>query len=104
MKIDINKKYRTRDGQQVTQLMRVPTGSDCLYPWTGVINGEWETWTDDGLYSPNEKDGGSSLVEIREPREWKASVSRADGKIYTYNMGDENYAVYEVVRVREIID
>jgi len=63
--IDINKKYRTRDGREVR--IYATDGAD-KYPVHGSIKYEtgWElfTWQLDGMRTPRHE-GGGDLIEIR---------------------------------------
>lgn len=72
MKIDPGKKYKTRDGREVANLVRVPENYEAIYPWTGFVEGEWQTWTDAGEYFAGCNPDGDSefnLIEVREPLE-----------------------------------
>ena len=63
--IDINKKYRTRDGREVR--IYATDGAD-KYPVHGSIKYEtgWElfTWQLDGMRTPRHE-GGGDLIEVR---------------------------------------
>jgi len=63
--IDINKKYRTRDGREVR--IYATDGAD-KYPVHGSIKYEtgWElfTWQLDGMRTPGHE-GGGDLIEVR---------------------------------------
>jgi hypothetical protein len=59
--IDPKKKYRTRDGQEVTNL-RSNFGGE--YPWVGAINGSLQTWTNAGKYFPDPGDAPLDLIEV----------------------------------------
>ena len=65
MMIDINKKYRTRDGREVR--IYATDGAD-KYPVHGSIKYEtgWElfTWQLDGMRIPG-REGGGDLIEVR---------------------------------------
>lgn len=71
MKIDPTKKYRTRGGQEVTLLHRVPDGWPTIYPWRGIVCNSPSSWTDGGEEDIDDEVGSPhDLVEVREPREW----------------------------------
>lgn len=119
MKIDINKKYRTRDGREArlftteSRIINAPVTGEVLNE-----DGEWRSygWLDNGqsvsrsgnTYPQND------LVEVREPREWDIRVGtngntvKGDGRIIAEQLqgdrtpGDRD--TFEVIRVREIID
>ena len=104
MKIDITKKYRTRDGREV--IIHSTDGPRrglpviaSLYTEDGWIPFQWR---EDGIHPHGQTT--DDLIEVREPREWKATVRNATGEIYAYDLGDEDSNKYEVIRVREIID
>jgi hypothetical protein len=113
MKIDINKKYRTRDGREV--IIHAVDGPDKSVPVVASIRnpGGWMAgkWRADGIGATE----SSSLIEVREPREGFVSVvteatfERAYGlgdpvgTFVTHRPGDEEDG-FEVIRVREIID
>lgn len=113
--IDINKKYRTRDGRGV-RILCVDL-DDSRQPVVAFIEGDEGVnyYTKEGFFisqtSPSEKD----LIEVREPRECLVSVvtrrahengfakSFPVGTFTTYEDDDENDG-FEVIRVREVID
>ena len=99
MKIDITKKYRTRDGRDVTLLHRAPDGWPTKWPWRGMISGESATWTNEGHHIRG-GNGDWDLIEIREPREFK--LSSRSGETWMYDEGDESQG-WEVIRVSEIL-
>ena len=109
MKIDINKKYRTKSDQWPVTIV----STDGPYPGFPVVGYAHHTgtpllchWSEDGKYPANTN---VDLIEVREPREWKAVVVTgdpvlADGSLANYAEGDEEDPKYEIIRVREIID
>lgn len=116
MKIDINKKYRTRDGREVRLLHRAPEGWPTSYPWRGIVGDASRlTWTDHGVQDLDDSPNDDDLIEVREPREWQISVVTEEvfektyrigypiGSVSSYQNGDDEQG-YEVIRVREIID
>ena len=109
MKIDPSKKYKTKEGREVVNLVRVPENYEAVYPWTGFVEGEWQTWTDDGRYFAGgdaDGDGEFDLIEVIEPREWTLDVrpgTREVCKIYQ-DGGPRETEGWERIRVREIID
>ena len=70
--IDINKKYRTRDGREVRIYATDGEAAD-KYPVHGSIKYEtgWElfTWQLDGMRTPGHK-GGGDLIEVRPRHKW----------------------------------
>lgn len=107
MKIDPNKKYRTRDGREVTLLHRAPEGWPNSYPWRGLVSGDHViSWADDGSVGPVQNDR-YDLVEVRDPREFDVFV-RHDGTVYhspqpfPHNLYVDTKG--EVIRVREVIE
>lgn len=104
--IDMNKKYRTRDGQKVRILC--VDGYDPIYPVIGLVENQPspKTWTEAGKYVQNEIDSDpNDLVEDKEGRKiigW-INVYR-DGKLgninetkevcdaYAKAMGSERFA------------
>ena len=70
MKIDINKEYKTRDGQDA-RIVRIYTGSSALSDWPKVVEGfigeEEEEygrlWTSEGKYY-SERESDLDLVEV----------------------------------------
>jgi hypothetical protein len=111
MKIDINKKYRTKEGDDVKFLHRVPDGWPTQYPWRGIIgDGNQMSWTDDGRQNVNRSPNDYDLIEVREPREWTLAVAQGntaypDGTISESRTSRGEFSEFWVpVRVREIID
>jgi hypothetical protein len=116
MKIHINKKYRTRDGREV--IIHAIDGPDKSLPVVASIRnpGGWMAgkWRADGI-GTNES---SSLIEVREPREFQLVVSTAANDIKPLGtlsaFRTERLAegktehldapYWEIIRVREIID
>ena len=109
MKIDITKKYRTRDAKWPVTI--VSTGG----PYSGfpVVGYTHATsipllchWSEVGGYPANTN---LDLIEVREPREWTAVVAlegslMPTGTLTHYDPEDDCAPHYEVIRVREIID
>ena len=102
MKIDITKKYRTRDGRDVTLLHRLPEGWPTGYPLRGVVGGAESEWTDMGTYLPT-IETNNDLIEIREPLECWVWVSDddnlSDGAMTVRKPANQKYR-----RFREILD
>jgi len=73
--IDINKKYRTRDGREVR--IYATDGAD-KYPVHGSIKYEtgWElfTWQLDGMRTPRHE-GGGDLIEVKQRIKQKVWVN-----------------------------
>ena len=63
MTIDINKKYRTRDGREVRIYA---TNSSSTYPVHGAY-ASWghESWTADGKYNGPELENDLDLIEVK---------------------------------------
>jgi len=77
--IDVNKKYKTRDGQEVTQL--VSFDADYRYPVHGVIGNCLHEWVGNG---DHRADGGASdmdLIEVK-PEQWHCIwIDESDNEI-----------------------
>ena len=102
MKIDINKKYRTKEGHDVEFLHRVPEGWPTEWPWRGIAEGCKISWRDDGScgVSPDAP-LDDDLIEVREPREgWIAAHQMCS----TAAAAEAYSGINRVIRVREIID
>jgi hypothetical protein len=65
--IDITKKYKTRDGKEVTNLLRLPEplASGTPYPIFGLVVGDLFTWRDDGNAYEDMQDD-FDLIEEKE--------------------------------------
>jgi len=65
--IDITKKYKTRDGKEVTDLFRLPEplASSTTYPIFGLVAGDLFTWRDDG-YAYADMNDDLDLIEEKE--------------------------------------
>lgn len=65
--IDVNKKYRTRDGQEVSQLVKF----DCCetHPIYGVIEETLYSWDELGYYNSSKSSGNQDLIEVK-PEVW----------------------------------
>lgn len=107
MKIDINKKYRYRNGKPARILCVDAPGDQ---PVISINNeGSVHGHEANGNFYPYGGSSRSDLIEVREPREWKAVVVTndarlPDGTLANYDEGDEDNPRYEVIRVREIIN
>jgi hypothetical protein len=64
--IDITKRYRTRDGREVTDLSISVAGA---YPVSGIMNGEKELWTRDGFWYLSRRHYKSDLILVEEESE-----------------------------------
>ena len=109
MKIDINKKYRYRMGDPVRILCVDAVGPKCNgrpQPVAALDSkaGEVTFHFEDGGFDACHGNDSLDLIEVREPREWKATVIKGSGKLCAYDDGDEFLHQYEAIRVREIID
>lgn len=67
-KIDINKKYTTRDGRQVR--LFTTESPDPMFPVCGALNkdGEWtnQSWSGDGEFLSNTQASDFDLIEAKE--------------------------------------
>jgi hypothetical protein len=105
MKIDINKKYRTRDGREVklfTTESRIPN-----IPVTGEARAQaaqWQSfgWREDGRAFTGRGNPYPQLdlIEVREPREWwlNPNPCTCDGFYVETSPGEGR------IHVREVID
>lgn len=113
MKIDINKKYRTRDGRGA--VVHTTSGPRENYPVVASIEdfsaeGGWKSasFTDTGRMFCDRPENPLDLIEVREPRELFINIYSDDyGAAYATA---EEAAIkrgsgwVETIRVREIID
>ena len=100
MKIDINKKYRYRNGKPARILcVDAPDQDDPVISMDeqSLINRH----KPDGRYYPDES-SCLDLIEVREPREWEITCYE-DGSMRV-NIGGLKAPRGETIRVREIID
>jgi hypothetical protein len=106
MKIDITKKYRTKDAKWPVTII----STDGPYPGFPVVGYAHATsnpllchWSQVGGYPANTN---LDLIEICEPREWTLSVK--PGTLTVYECHDDagrlDFHGRERVRVREVID
>jgi hypothetical protein len=66
MKIDITKKYKTRDGKEVRLLSDQGVGG---YPIIGIVGDSNESWTLEGKqFKQSDDPEDLDLVEVKEPR------------------------------------
>lgn len=102
--ISLDKKYRYKNGQPARIL--TTTRTDKYQQYECPVLSE----SADGRTFFHHSDGKSfytdafDLVEIREPREFRAVIIRDGGTLASYDVGDENRDEYEVIRVREVIE
>lgn len=73
--IDITKKYKTRDGREVTQLVKFE-GVESYTPILGVVNGAIYRWREDGKYLNHYCNSDQDLIEVKEPREIYLWISK----------------------------
>lgn len=117
MKIDINKKYRTRDAKWPVTIVSV----DGPYPGFPVVgythpssNPLLSHWSADGSYPANTC---LDLIEVREPREYELVVSTPQNSRFKTGeidgaatddlqrgIRDVSANAWEIIRVREIIE
>lgn len=115
MKIDINKKYRYRNGDLARVLCVDAPGSQMVVTvdQNGTLHKHWA----DGAYCIDSSSTDLDLIEVREPREWEIFVSTELNNSYKAGTIDgsatEDLQVgkrripgkyWEIVRVREIIE
>lgn len=108
MKIDINKKYRTRDGREA--IIHTLTGPRIGFPVIASIqdtdaNGSWMShdFTDDGRYLESVRNTcGNDLIEVREPREWTLRGNPCGAGCIVED--GPSLKCENLIRVREIID
>jgi hypothetical protein len=109
MKIDINKKYRYRNGKPARILCVDGTGSHCGISQPVVSmeeDGDINSHYEDGRFRGS-SDSEFDLIEVREPREFWI-IERENGEARLYNcqqtMGLGMTPYPNQIRVREIID
>jgi hypothetical protein len=99
MKIDITKKYRTKDAKLPVTIVSTD-GPYPGFPVVGYIHptgNPWlNHWSEAGGYPANTN---MDLIEVREPREWDMWVSPKGDFLHNSDM-----LMHESIRVREIID
>jgi len=105
MKIDPNKKYKTRDGQEVSLLHKAPDGWPNPYVIRGLLNENPVSWTDEGRFN-TASESHVDLIEVREPREWVMHVKPSSQKVAAIyeDQWEEASQPWERIRVREIIE
>ena len=113
MKIDINKKYRTRDGRAA--VVHTTSGPRENHPVVASIEdfsaeGGWKSasFTDTGRMFFDRPENPLDLIEVREPREFWVTFPKdcnqsSQGIAYKHSIG-EVPEHREMIRVREIID
>lgn len=93
--IDLTKKYKTRDGQEVTNLMRLPEplANAAAYPIFGLVDGELNTWMNDGhIY--NDINDDFDLIEARDYAVVFAKLINNKSEITDYGSDVENIKEY----------
>lgn len=108
MKIDINKKYRYRCGDEARILcvdLVGPNDDGRPQPVAsyGGCGEEVLFHFEDGVFDKPDSDDPFDLIEVREPREWKAEGYSASRRLLAITDGPP-IATGEQIRVREIID
>ena len=104
--IDITKKYKTRSGREVTQLMKFDD-IESDYPIRGVVDGIVCAWTEDGKCCNSLSDHEMNLIEVKEPIEiylWVSSYM--DPLLMNSPYIDDEYYLkygYELKKFREVI-
>lgn len=109
MKIDINKKYRYRNGKPARILC---VDGPCIYlgepqPVMSMdADGEVNAHFPSGRFVSAVHDSDLDLIEVREPREWTVAVRPGTCKVCEIyeDKGPLDLHGWERVRVREIID
>lgn len=89
--IDLSKKYRTRDGREVTNL-HIELGLT-PYPIVGTVGCETRTWTAHGTYLEDEDESRYDLVEVpaapgeyvkeKEFKTWQLGIIGVVGRLQT---------------------
>lgn len=62
--IDTSKQHTTKDGQEVTQLVKFDITKE-NYSIAGVVDGELELWTDDGFFFSAGEVHVHDLIEVK---------------------------------------
>lgn len=92
--LDLTKKYRTRDGREVTSLQRI--NEEIKYPIIGIVNGTIKAWTENGLYVEDWQDD-FDLVEVPETPKKKLYLAfnkNEEGKVqWVASTTDKDYLV-----------
>ena len=104
MKIDINKKYRYRNGGSARILCIDGPGDQPVISLDET--GDALNHSADGRFFRDKKEASLDLIEVREPREWELAINKQDAAlVYSRGIkGLKHNPEWEIVRVREIID
>lgn len=62
MKLEVGKKYRTRDGNHIVEILQKAT-SVCAYPYYGHLDGTLDCWSVEGRFSIVGGESDFDLVE-----------------------------------------
>lgn len=87
MNIEVHKRYKTRDGREMTVTADIglnPYGeSDCGFPIVGYIKGDpfSRSWTREGTYTTYDEPCGRDLIA-----EWREPVTK-EAIVYMYQSG-----------------
>jgi hypothetical protein len=104
MKIDINKKYRYRNGESARILCVDAPGDQPVIS----LDGSGDTFAHNaaGQFFLYNEESSLDLIEVREPREWTLCVKLGTLKVSEIyeDQGPLDLHGWERVRVREIID
>lgn len=95
MKIDITKKYQTRNGKPVENLTYQPHD---VYPFAGVVNGDRLFWTEQGYYWSANNLNDLDLVPVRAQLDLTKKYRTKDGREVrdlTHRQRDDTY--YNIV-------
>lgn len=74
MKVTMEGKYRTRDGNDV-RILCVDAPSE-TYPVVGLVVDRVETWTLNGKYSASESEREFDLIEVAPPTPLEAAARK----------------------------
>ena len=103
LKFETGKEYTTRDGRKA----KVYEVYDSYIHGAILLdNSHWSQrhWQSDGRTLTSGEHGTDLILPKPKPREWRALVSRATGRIYWSDGLDATDAHYEIIKVREVLE
>jgi len=98
--IDINKKYRTRNGYEVRIYATGGEGDQAIHG--AVFNGaEWQiyAWYNNGQYSRCEPNGKHDLIEVRPRHKRTVWLNVSDGHCWVYPSREKADASPSMLRI-----